>query len=237
MSDIPDDRVLERARLLLARPGAWLEPAPTGGHHLRTSSDRRRRPALALGEEVLRELVASPGLRPRAGGGWTARPAPAEVRGPPEPGRPGVIAGERLVVRPDGGTEVRAVNLGESPLGWLLRRGGITPVQAAAGERLRDDVQLAGTVGRLTMSWDAGPRGSGGRGPAPEPAERARAAKARVLSALDAAGPGLREVLEAVCVRGSSLEAAERGLGLPRRAGKAVLGLALDRLATHYQMG
>ena len=234
-AEVPDDRVLERARVLLGRPGAWLEPAP-GGYALRTTPDRRRRPALTVDEAALRELVQAPGLAPRPGGGWTPRTAPA-VRPSPEPGRPGVLLAERTATDADGPAAPRAVNLGESPLGWLLRRGALTPVQAAAGERLREDVHRAGLVGRLTMNWEAGPRASGGRGPGLEPAERARAAKARVAAALDAAGPGLREVLEAVCVRGTALEAAERGLGLPRRAGKAVLGLALDRLAAHYRMG
>lgn len=235
-AEVADDRVLARARVLLTRAGAWLEPAPSGGYALRTASDRRRRPALLLDEAVLRELVQAPGLAPRAAGGWTGR-AVAAPRTSPEPGRPGVLLGERPGVDADGRPATRTVNLGESPLGWLLRRGALTPVQAAAGERLRDDVHRAGLVGRLTMSWDAGPRASGGRGPGVEPAERARAAKAKVAAALDAAGPGLREVLEQVCIRDTALEAAERELGLPRRAGKAVLRLALDRLATHYRIG
>jgi hypothetical protein len=86
------------------------------------------------------------------------------------------------------------------------------------------------------MSWDAGPRSGSARGPSVEPAERARAAKARVAAALAAAGPGLRGVLEQVCLAGSALEAAERALGLPRRSGKTVLKLALGRLADHYRL-
>ena len=62
------------------------------------------------------------------------------------------------------------------------------------------------------------------------------AAKARVASALEAVGPGLREMLEQVCLRASALEAAERGLGLPSRSGKTVLKLALQRLAAHYRI-
>jgi hypothetical protein len=54
---------------------------------------------------------------------------------------------------------------------------------------------------------------------------------------LEAVGPGLREILEHVCFAGSALEAAERGLGLPRRSGKMVLKLALQRLAAHYGIG
>lgn len=69
-----------------------------------------------------------------------------------------------------------------------------------------------------------------------EPAERARAAKDRIAHALDAVGPGLREILERVCGAGSALDAAERALGLPRRSGKTVLVLALDRLAGHYRL-
>jgi DNA-directed RNA polymerase specialized sigma24 family protein len=84
------------------------------------------------------------------------------------------------------------------------------------------------------MAWAAGPRARGGRGPGQEPAERARAAKDRIARALEAVGPGLREILEHVCFAGSALEAAERGLGLPRRSGKTVLKLALQRLAAHY---
>jgi hypothetical protein len=35
---------------------------------------------------------------------------------------------------------------------------------------------------------------------------------------------------------GEGLETAERALGWPSRAGKLVLRLALDRLATHYRL-
>jgi hypothetical protein len=49
-------------------------------------------------------------------------------------------------------------------------------------------------------------------------------------------GPGLREILERVCLMGSALEQAEAALKLPRRAGKRVLKLALQHLARHYRM-
>ncbi|MBC7669558.1 MAG: hypothetical protein H7236_14195, partial [Gemmatimonadaceae bacterium] len=126
-------------------------------------------------------------------------------------------------------------NLGESPLAWLARRGGIEPVEMAAGGRLREDFQKAGTLGRLTMNWDAQPRSAGG-GPRLEPALRARAAKDRIAAALAAVGPGLREMLERVCLAETALQAAERELGLPRRSGKTILKLALQRLASHYRM-
>ena len=62
------------------------------------------------------------------------------------------------------------------------------------------------------------------------------AIRERIAGALAAVGPGLREILERVCLMGSALEAAERSLKLPRRAGKTVLKLALQRLARHYRM-
>jgi hypothetical protein len=39
-----------------------------------------------------------------------------------------------------------------------------------------------------------------------------------------------------VCLAETALQVAERELGLPRRAGKTVLKLALQRLAMHYRM-
>jgi DNA-directed RNA polymerase specialized sigma24 family protein len=85
------------------------------------------------------------------------------------------------------------------------------------------------------MNWDAQPR-SGGGGQRLEPALRARAAKDRIAAALAEVGPGLREILERVCLAETALQAAERELGLPRRSGKTLLKLALRRLAIHYRM-
>lgn len=230
-------RLAERAAGLLARPGVFIEQAG-GAYLVRSGPDRRRRPLMRLDEAAFARLVREPGLKARAQGGWTAL-TPAVCAAPP-PGRPGVIEGEKLVAEPDGRLTPRKANLGESPIAWLARRRDpsgepwLTPIEAAAGERLRDDFHLAGTLGRLTMTWDAGPKASGGRGPGLEPAERARAAKDRIARALAAAGPGLKEILEHVCLAGSALDAAERALGLPRRSGKTVLKLALQRLAAHY---
>jgi hypothetical protein len=43
-------------------------------------------------------------------------------------------------------------------------------------------------------------------------------------------------VLWRIVCAGEGLAAAEKALGWPSRAGKLVLGLALDRLADHYQL-
>ncbi|MFP4003568.1 MAG: DUF6456 domain-containing protein, partial [Alphaproteobacteria bacterium] len=49
-------------------------------------------------------------------------------------------------------------------------------------------------------------------------------------------GPGLADALLQVCCHLKGLEEAERALGWPRRSGKLVLAIALERLAVHYGM-
>ncbi|WP_051128856.1 DUF6456 domain-containing protein [Sphingomonas sp. MM-1] len=129
-----------------------------------------------------------------------------------------------------------AVNAGESPLGWLLSRGLLTRRQFGAGERLRADWEMAGLSPRVTMRWDAAPVARGGRGPdAPlDPTLAQIAAKRRFDGAIAAAGPGLADICWRVVCGGEGLEGAERALGWPRRAGKLVLLMALDRVADFY---
>lgn len=236
------ERLASRAVVLLARPGAWLDTEGRGAR-VRVGRDRRRRPALEVPDAVVAALARAPGLAPRPQGGCRLVDVPSAAPTAPPPGRPGVEEAETMVPGLDGRVAARRVNLGESPIAWLARRAGpdgrplLTPAEAAAGERLRDDFTRAGLVGRMTMNWDAGPRAVGGRGPGLDPLEHGVAARARVRAALEAAGPGLSGVLEHVCLRGSALDAAERQLGLPRRAGKAVLKLALQQLARHYRIG
>lgn len=238
--DLAAEHLASRAARLLARPGAVIEAAGLG-YAVRFGPNRRNRAMLVLDEPAFQALARDATLRPRAQGGWTLV-APPPAPKPPPPGRPGVIDGETVIQEPGLGPIAFKSNLGESPLAWLARRRDgrgrpwLTPIEAAAGERLREDFHRAGTVGRLTMNWDAGPRVDGGGGPRLEPAERARSAKDRIAAALEAAGPGLREILEHVCLAGTALQAAERSLGLPRRAGKMVLKLALQRLVAHYRM-
>lgn len=230
---------IQRLVRALARPGAWLDALGPGAYGVRLAEDRRRRPALRIDDAAFTALTRDPGLKARPDGGWRLARIPASTPSP-APGRPSLIEGQRLIIDPDGRRVERTVNLGESPIAWLARRRDargepwLTPTEVAAAEKLRDDFAIAGTVGRLTMAWDAGPKARGGRGPGVDPAEKARAAKARIARAMAEVGPGLREILEHVCFAGTALDAAERSLGLPRRSGKAVLKLALGRLAHHY---
>lgn len=241
------ERIAERAAALLAREGAWIDEAD-GRYQLRLTADRRRRPAFSFGEEVFEQLTRAPGLRALAQGGYglsRTRPPP-RARAPTtarEAGEPGRLLGRRPVMEPDGRLVSRVANLGESPAAWLARRRDangqpwLSPAQLAAAEKLRQDWVAAGQIGRLTMAWDAGPKQAGPRGPGADPAERARAAKDRLRHALDAMGPGLQEIVERACLLGHGVEQAEKALNLPRRSGKAVLRLALDRLARHYRIG
>lgn len=127
-------------------------------------------------------------------------------------------------------------NLHESPLSWLHAHGHLAPDQFAAGERLRVDYERAALAPRVTMRWD-GTQPPRGRRSAHDPAEATHAqiaARDRLHAALDAAGPGLSDILWRVVCAGEGLVSAERGLGWPSRAGKLVLGMALDRVARHY---
>jgi len=131
------------------------------------------------------------------------------------------------------------VNLAESPLGWLRARGLVSERQFDAGERLRHDWEVAQLGPRVTMRWDAPPAERVPRGaPVPlDPTERHIAAKRRFDSAIEAAGPGLGDILWRVVCSGEGMRDAEAALGWPARAGKLVLGLALDRLADFYRIG
>ena len=127
------------------------------------------------------------------------------------------------------------VNLAESPLAWLARRGMVTPRQFAASERLRNDFMVAGQAPRVTMRWDPAPV-SGGSASGCDPTTSQISARQRFDAAVAAVGPGLTDVLWRVICLGEGLETAERTLGWPNRAGKLVLKLALDRLVTHYRL-
>jgi hypothetical protein len=225
------ERLAARAERLLRRPGALIEVLGLG-YVVRFAP--RRRAMLTVDEAAFRALARDGALAARREGGWRLIKPMAPPM--PPPGRPGVIEGERVVIEGSGEHVVLKANLGESPLAWLARRGGLEPVEVAAGERLREDFQRAGSVGRLTMDWDAQPRSTGGGGPRLDPALRARVAKDRIAAALAEVGPGLREMLERVCLAETALQVAERELALPRRSGKTVLKLALQRLAVHYRM-
>ena len=133
------------------------------------------------------------------------------------------------------------VNIAESPLLLLARRRDsdgtpfLTAGQVAAGERLREDFELAQMGPRVTQNWDgfmtAGidttRSSSGYRG-------GSESARDRVAAALRDLGPGMGDIVLRVCCFLEGIELTERRLGWSARSGKIVLRLALMRLERHY---
>ncbi len=130
------------------------------------------------------------------------------------------------------------VNLAESPLGWLFSRGHIVRRQFDAGEKLRTDWERGQLASRLTMAWDSAPvtRSRGGRGITPDLSAGQIDARRRFQAAIDAAGPGLADILWRIVCSGEGMREAESALGWPARAGKVVLTIALDRVADFYRL-
>jgi hypothetical protein len=130
------------------------------------------------------------------------------------------------------------VNLAESPLGWLLARNHISRRQFDAGERLRMDWERGQLAPRVTMTWDGAPvaRNRGGSGHGIDLNGAQLDARRRFEAAVAEAGPGLADILWRVVCAGEGMRDAETALGWPARAGKLVLGLALDRIADFYRI-
>ena len=139
-------------------------------------------------------------------------------------------------------TKVYKTNIGETPLGWLLRRKGrdgktmISNEQFFAGERLREDFEMSGISPNVTLNYEAILRSQASHHAScsMSVADHTIAAKKRLDQALGAVGPGLKDVLIRVCCHLEGLEAAEKNLGWPVRSGKIVLIIALSRLVCHY---
>ena len=140
-----------------------------------------------------------------------------------------------------------AFNENESPLYRLFCRKNsvgksvISEFQFAAGERLRTDFERAGLAARITSSWEGERTGERSYAAISDNriaalSESAIDARRRVHCAFDAVGPELSGVLYFICCLAGGLEQAERMLDLPQRSGKAVLSLALTRLARHYRL-
>lgn len=233
---------VEQARRLLWRPNGWIEPLASGGYAVRTGPDRRSKVRLILGEADFRALVEAPGLAQRAGGGWKARRAGALRHGSSPPGRPGLVEGRREIIERDGRMTSHAANLTGSAIAWLAGRRDasgapwISPAERAAAERLELEAEAALAGPSLTMRWDALPRSGGGSASRFEPGDLSVEAGRRVEAALAACGRA-RAMVEHVCIRASSLQAAEEALGLRRREGKVLLKQGLQALAAHYRIG
>src|SRR5262245_33080031 len=132
----------------------------------------------------------------------------------------------------------------ETALDWLRRRrdkgGGalLSEPQFQAGERLAADFRHAQLMPRITANWSAAAPSVRARRSAPgagvEMSDAAVAARQRFYRALDAVGPELSGILIDVCCFDIGLEAAGQAAGWRRGTARAVLDLALTRLARHY---
>lgn len=133
-------------------------------------------------------------------------------------------------------------NLAESPLSQLARRRDkegnrfLSDEMVRAGERLREDFELAQMGPKVTQNWEkfltGGDRGGFNAGAAGGGSSSARD---RVHAALDELGPGLADVALRCCCFLEGLETAEKRMGWSARSGKIVLRIALERLAQHYK--
>lgn len=133
-------------------------------------------------------------------------------------------------------------NLSESPLIALARRKDrdgrpfLEDALVRAGERLREDFELAQMGPRVAQNWDRFLTG-GGRGAidaGPDVGTRSSDARDRVARALSDLGPGLSDVALRCCCYLQGLETAEKKMGWSARSGKIVLRIALQRLKHHY---
>ena len=132
-------------------------------------------------------------------------------------------------------------NMAETPLSALARRKDrdgepfLSSDLVRAGERLREDFELAQMSRRKEANWDkfltnteraiAPPDGS---------ARGAEAARERVTNALRDLGPGLGDVALRCCCYLEGQERAEKRMGWSARSGKIVLRIALQRLKRHF---
>ena len=195
------------------------------------------------GRAMLRRLLESEAVsRPAPGGGATACEGFSDAQA--------AFAGQHRRWAEERGAGHGAarhgargrINLAESPLGILARRRDkegtpfLAPELVSAGERLREDFELAQMGPRVAQNWErfltGGDRGSyrveGALGGG---SDRARD---RVALALRDLGPGLGDMALRCCCFLEGLETAEQRLGWSARSGKIVLRIALIRLKRHY---
>ncbi|AXC51280.1 helix-turn-helix domain-containing protein [Paracoccus suum] len=211
----------------------------------------------SLGREALRQMLTGqrPVPMPRPSDLASARP----VARPADLGDPHGMAesqspfdhvashprlGDAYITDPeDGRTRRVRVNLSESPLLVLARRRDrdgrsfLTPEMVAAGERLREDFELAQMGPRVAQNWDrfltsgidVSRNAAAGFGGGSDNA------RGRVAAALRDLGPGMGDMVLRVCCFLEGVEATEQRLGWSARSGKIVLRLALMRLDRYYR--
>lgn len=132
-------------------------------------------------------------------------------------------------------------NLAESPLASLSRRKDrdgkpfLSDDLVAAGERLREDFELAQMGPQSTQNWERYVTSGASDPLAVDGLRGPDAARERVQQALADLGPGLGDVVLRCCCFLEGMESAEKRMGWSARSGKIVLRIALIRLKRHYE--
>lgn len=128
----------------------------------------------------------------------------------------------------------------ESPLAGLARRKDrdgspfLNEELVQAGERLREDFELAQVGPQVAQNWDRFLTGPSNSAPDSGTGDGASRAQTRVVAALSDLGPGLSDVALRCCCYLEGLESAEKRMGWSARSGKIVLRIALQRLKRYY---
>jgi len=130
----------------------------------------------------------------------------------------------------------------ESPLLGLARRKDkdgepfLNPDLVKAGERLREDFELAQITGPAARSFEAfmTKMEEVDQDGDSMVSQGARDARARVHHAMTDLGAGLGDVAMRCCCLLEGMEVTEKALGWSARSGKIVLRIALQRLRRHY---
>ncbi|MEQ9693342.1 DUF6456 domain-containing protein [Shimia sp. SDUM112013] len=131
----------------------------------------------------------------------------------------------------------------DSPLMALARRRDrdgdrfLSEDLVAAGERLREDFEIAQMGAQPAPNWKAFLAGESGWRYTPDTgvSGASAAARQRLAGALAELGAGLADVALRCCCFLEGLETAEKRLGWSARSGKIVLRIALLRLNEYYR--
>jgi len=242
MGDGEIAREAKRLFRTLRETGAHLARQPSGRFRLLSRGDNGKYQNAAVAEEIVEAFArrgwisvsakAGSYVLNEAGIGWYAR----AMAGDDDPfAAQHQLRTRKQITDPRGIAQTVTVDEGESVLARLKQRGLIDAVQFDAGEKFRRDFTLAQLMPRLGVDLTA-PMIGGRRGQAAPASmtDTVLAAKQRFARAMQAAGPGLSDLLFDVCCHLRGLEDAERAFGWPNRSGRVVLRIALDRLADHY---
>ncbi len=240
---LEDESAAEALRVLrrMAEPGAVLAVAPgmPVAAVMREGADGTTQRLARLERSVAETLALRGWIAAQEGPGKVARyritaTGRAELKGA-APKAPGFAeAGASFDGAPGG---ARAVPV-EGPLTLLARRRDrdgqpfLGRDLVAAGERLREDFELAQIGPRVTQDWSrfltSGCEATSGPGQTPS------GSRERLAAALADLGPGLGDVALRCCCYLEGMESLERRMGWSARSGKIVLRIALQRLRRHY---